>query len=348
MPLIRPLPYLKLLVALLVLASLWTPARAADVVKLTGAGASFPAPLYQRWFRDYYLAHPDVRVDYQAIGSGGGIENFIGGRLDFAGSDLQLSDEGVGKVEGGVVQIPVTAGAVVIAYNLPGIDSLKLTREALASVFLGKVERWNDPIIAAANPGLELPDMPMTLVARADSSGTTLAITRHLSAISTEFADTIGTTMTPVWPKALKQRGALIRGQANSGVAAYVKTVRGALGYVQYAYAHLTNLPMASLENKAGNSVTPGSDSFEAAVKQLKSELDLVHEADPKGPQSYPILSLSWLILRKDYEDPKAAALKDLLRYVLTQGQQVAHLIGYIPLSRKTVDRLLQSVDKIE
>jgi phosphate transport system substrate-binding protein len=348
MPLIRLLSMSKLVVPLLVLASLSAPATAADVVKLRGAGASFPAPLYQRWFRDYYLAHSNVRVDYQAIGSGGGIENFIGGRLDFAGSDLQLSDAGVDKVEGGVVQIPVTAGAVVIAYNLPGIDSLKLSREALASIFLGKVERWNDPIIAAANPGLELPDMPLTLVARAESSGTTLATTRHLSAISAEFADTIGSTMTPVWPEALKQRGALIRGRANAGVAAYVKAVSGALGYVQYAYAHLTNLPMAALQNKAGNFVAPNSDAFEAAVKQFKSELDLVHEADPKGPQSYPILSLSWLILRKDYEDPKAAALKDVLRYALTQGQQVAHLIGYIPLSRQTVDRLLQLVDLIQ
>jgi phosphate transport system substrate-binding protein len=320
---------------------------ATEAIKLTGAGASFAAPLYQRWFRDYYLTHPNVRVDYQAIGSGGGVENFIGGRLDFAGSDLKLSDEGAAKVEGGVVQIPVTAGAVVVVYNLPGIKDLKLSRAALAGVFLGKVGRWNDPLIQATNTGLDLPDTPITLVARADSSGTTLATTRHLSAISEQFAQSIGVTMTPVWPDSLKKRGALIRGQANSGVAAYVKTITGSIGYVQYAYAHLTNLSMATLQNKAGKYVIPNSDSFTAAVKILKSELDLVHEADPAGPGSYPILSLSWIILRSEYRDPKAQVLKNVMRYCLTEGQKVASMIGYIPLSQKTVDLQLEQLATI-
>jgi len=186
--LLRPRSLVSLAVSALWLTSLPSPLMANEVVKLTGAGASFPAPLYQRWFRDYYLAHPNVRVDYQAIGSGGGVENFLGGRLDFTGSDLPLSGKDAAKAEGRVVQIPVTAGAVVMAYNLPGIDGLKLSRDALSGIFLGKVEKWNDPLIQKANEGVELPDRPVTLVARADSSGTTLATTRHLSAINEEFA----------------------------------------------------------------------------------------------------------------------------------------------------------------
>jgi phosphate transport system substrate-binding protein len=287
-------------------------------------------------------------VDYQPIGSGGGIENFIGGRLDFAGSDLQLTEEGVGKVEGGVVQIPLTAGAIVLAYNLPGVDGLRLSREAFAGIFLGTVARWDDPLIRASNEGLDLPDTAITVVARADASGTTLATTRHLSAISEQFARTVGASMTPVWPEALKQRGALIRGKTNAGVAAYVKSVPGSIGYVQYAYAHLTNLPMAILQNREGDYVAAGRESFEAAVRVFGSELDLVHEADPKGSGSYPIFSLSWLLLRKTYDGRKGHALKDVVRYCLTEGQAVAHLIGYIPFSGKTVDLLLQRVDAIQ
>ena len=346
--LLRPRSLVSLAVSALWLTSLPSPLMANEVVKLTGAGASFPAPLYQRWFRDYYLAHPNVRVDYQAIGSGGGVENFLGGRLDFTGSDLPLSGEDAAKAEGRVVQIPVTAGAVVMAYNLPGIDGLKLSRDALSGIFLGKVEKWNDPLIQKANEGVELPDRPVTLVARADSSGTTLATTRHLSAIDEEFAKTVGTTMTPVWPEVLKERGALIRGQANAGVAAYVKAVPGAIGYVQFAYAHLTNLQMARLQNHAGELVAPNSESFAAAISFLENELHLIHEADPLGPGSYPILSLSWLILRKDYEDKKASAIRDVLRYSLTEGQAVADLIGYIPLSKKMIDWLLPAIAKIE
>ena len=224
----------------------WSPATAAPSIKLTGAGASFPAPLYLRWFRDFHLANPEIRPDYQAIGSGGGLENLVGGRLDFAGSDLPLAEEGAAKVEGGVIQLPLSAGAVVMTYHLPGIEGLRLSREAVAAIFLGRVERWNDPLIAGANEGLALPDLPVTVAARADASGTTFVTTRHLSAISPEFATAVGASMNPVWPEALKDRGALIRGKGNGGVAAYVKAVPGAIGYVQYSYAHLTGMQMAS------------------------------------------------------------------------------------------------------
>ncbi len=322
MPLIRIFPSLTYAVCVLMLSSLCSPLMATDNIKLTGAGASFPSPLYQRWFRDYYLAHPNVRVDYQAIGSGAGVNNFIDGRLDFAESDLPLTDEQAVKVEGGIMQLPMTAGAAVLAYHLPGIDNLRLSRAAVTGIFLGKVSRWNDPIISAANTGVKLQDLAITLVARADSSGTTYVMTRHLSAISEEFARTVGITMTPAWPERLKERGALIRGQGNGGVAAYVKAVPGAIGYVQYAYAHLTDIPVASLQNQAGEFVPPSSESFRAAVESFKAKLDNPNVADPRGPESYPILTLSWLIARKDYSDEKAEALKDVIRYCPPMGKR--------------------------
>ena len=345
MPFLNVFSFLTYAVRVLVLAALCSPLMAADVIKLMGAGASFPSPLYQRWFRDYYLAHPNVRVDYQAIGSGAGVNNFIDGRIDFAGSDLRLTGEQAGKVEGGMVQLPMTAGAAVLAYNLPGIDELRLSREAVIGIFLGKVARWNDPIISAANEGVKLPDLAITLVARADSSGTTYVITRHLSAISEEFAKTVGVTMTPAWPEKLKERGALIRGQGNGGVAAYVKAVPGAIGYVQHAYAHLTDIQVASLQNQAGEFVLPGSDSFRAAVDSFKDEFDNPQVADPRGPGAYPILTVSWLIARKDFSDQKAEALKDVIRYCLTDGQKVADSLGYIPLTKEGIKRILHTVE---
>jgi phosphate transport system substrate-binding protein len=332
----------------LLLVPLCSPALGAEIMRLTGAGASFPAPLYQRWFRDYHLAHPEVQPDYQAIGSGAGIAGLIQKRLDFAGSDVHMSAEDAARVEGGVVQVPVTAGAVVLAYNLPGIDGLKLSREAVAGIFLGKVQRWNDPVIQAANPGVKLPDTAITVVARSDSSGTTYVITRHLSAISEEFRQQVGTTMTPVWPQVLKQRGGLIRGQGNGGVAAHVKTAPGAIGYVQYGYAHLGDMQVASLQNQAGEFIAPSSDSFRAAVESFRAGLDRDQVADPRGAASYPILTVSWLIARKSYDHKKAEAMRAVVRYVLTEGQKVAELLGYIPLTEQAVGLLMQQVDFIE
>lgn len=271
-----------------------------------------------------------------------------GGRIDFAGSDLPLTEDEAAKVEGGILQIPLAAGAVVIAYNLPDAEGLKLSREAISGIFLGEIQRWNDPLIQAANKGVDLPDMPITLVARLDASGTCFVTTRHLSAISEQFATTIGDTMTPVWPEIIKERGALIRGKGNGGVGAYIKAVPGSIGYVQYAYAHLTDLQMASLQNQAGEFISPNSESFKAAVESFKAELDPLNIADPRSPGAYPILSLSWLITRKNQEDAeKAKALKDVVRYCLADGQEAAALLGYIPLTEQAVRQILHRLDSI-
>lgn len=334
--------------ALLLAATVFSISMAAQPLTLTGAGATFPAPLYQRWFRDYFREHPNVRVDYQGIGSGAGIENFLGGRLDFAGSDLPMTEADTAKVEGGIVQIPLSAGAVILAYDLPGIEGLRLSRDAVSGIFLGQIQRWNDPRIRAANKGVDLPDMPVTLVARSDSSGTSFVVTRHLSAVSEKFAQNVGSTMTPVWPKALKKQGALIRAKGNGGVAATVKAVPGSIGYVQYAYADLTDMQMASLENKAGEYVAPNSESFRAAVESFRADLDPRDLADPYGGGSYPILTLSWLITRKTLEPEKAQALKDVVRYCLGDGRKTASLLGYIPLTEQAVKQILLRLGSIK
>jgi phosphate transport system substrate-binding protein len=322
------------------------PVTAKDETRLTGAGASFPAPLYLRWFRDYYLSHRNIEVDYQAIGSGAGINNFIDKRLDFAGSDLPLSPQEIAKIEGGVIQIPMTAGAVVLSYNVAGIKGLRLSREALVAIFLGKVARWNDPVIAGSNPGLTLPDLPITVVTRAESSGTSYVMSRHLAAISKPFADKVGVSMSPNWPTALKKRGALIKGHGNGGVAAMVQAIPGGIGYIQYSYAYLTHMPIAAVENQHGEYIAPESRSFRTAVEALRVDMDKDLIRDPPGAGSYPILSLSWIILHKKYEDNrKEEALKGVIRYCLTDGQNISDELGYIPFSKESVERILKVLD---
>jgi phosphate transport system substrate-binding protein len=346
MKLFRMLRLATLIVSALLLAG---PAEASSIVKVYGAGATFPAPLYLRWFRDYYLAHPSVRVDYQTIGSGGGRASLIAGRLDFAGSDVPMPPEKAPEVEGGLIQMPMTAGAIVLAYNLPGIPHLRLSREAVAAIFLGKVERWNDPVIAAANPGVKLPAVGITVVARAESSGTTYGTTRYLSAISDEFRKSVGTTMTPAWPQPLQDRGALIRAHGNGGVATFTQAIPGAIGYLEYAYAHLTNMAMASLQNHDGRYVEPDRESFHAALESLKPQLDQTQIADPPGAHSYPIVSFSWLLARRHYADSaKGDALKKVLRYCLTDGQKVVDGLGYIPFSPQAAQFILQKIDAMQ
>jgi phosphate transport system substrate-binding protein len=322
------------------------PVTAKDPIRLTGAGASFPAPLYQRWFRDYFLAHPDIQVDYQAIGSWAGITNFTNRRIDFAGSDLPMSLQEIEKIEGGVVQIPMTAGAVVLGYNIPGIGGLRLSREVLAGIFLGQLARWNDPLIAAVNPGLKLPNLPITVVARLEASGTSYVMSRHLAAISKPFADSVGVSMSPSWPAALKKRGALIKGSGNGGVAAMVQAIPGAIGYMQFSYAYVTSLPIAIVENQEGAYVAPNSKSFQAAVEALRAKIDRNLVRDPPGAGSYPILTLSWLIAHRSYENKeKHEALKEVIRYCLTEGQKISDALGYIPLPNAAVERIMKELE---
>jgi phosphate transport system substrate-binding protein len=317
--------------------------QGADLVKLQGAGASFPAPLYFKWFKSYSGAHKDVQIDYQSVGSGSGVKSLIDKTVDFGASDAAMTEKEMAQVAAGVQALPVTAGSIVLAFNVPGVTDLKLSRKAYADIFLGKVKKWNDPLIAGSNPGVKLPDTPINVVVRADSSGTTYVFTRHLSAVSPEFAKSPGTNKMPNWPVGTRSKG-------NEGVTASIKTTPGSIGYIEYGYAKSQKIPMAALENKSGKFVAPTPASGTAALASAKMDEDLIAWVDdPENKEAYPIVTYTWLLLYKNYPDKKKSALlQDLLKYVLTDGQKEAEPLGYIPLPKPVSEKVLAAVKNIK
>jgi len=237
-----------------VVVSLTSLASAQDKMRLTGSGASFPFPLYSAWFKSFSTAQKGIAVDYQAKGSGAGIQDFINHTVDFAASDAAMTDEEIAKVPGGVQLLPLTGGEIALAYNLAGVKGLKLPRDVYPGIFLGKMTKWSDPRIKAANPGVNLPDQDITVVRRADSSGTTFVFTTHLAAVSEEWKKGPGAGTTVKWPSGDK----LVASPKNDGVAATIRQTPGAIGYVEYAFGKFSKLEMASLQNKAGQYVAPG------------------------------------------------------------------------------------------
>ena len=302
--------------------------------QLSGAGATFPAPLYQRWGVEYNKVHPGVQVNYQSVGSGAGVKNFTAGVVDFGASDAAMSDAEIAKVPNGVVMIPATAGEIVFAYNLPGVDNLNLSREAMAGIYLGTVTKWNDPAIAKANPGAKLPDLPIQVAYRSDGSGTTYVFTQHLSAISKDFHDKVGTDKSVTFPVG-------VGGKGNEGVTALVKQSPGAIGYVEYGYAKGNGLAMANLENKSGKFVSPGGEAGAATLASVKLPENLrIWPVDPEGAGEYPSVSFTWLLLYQKYDDAaKLKALKDFVAYGLTTGQSFSEALGYIPLPAPVVEK---------
>ena len=303
---------------LLMLCSLMlTPlAWAGEGVRLKGSGASFPFPLYGLWFKEYGRRNPNIIIDYQAKGSGAGIKDFVNKTVDFAASDAAMTDEEIASVEGGVQLLPMTAGSIVLAYNLPdGPKELKLSREAYTKIFLGQITKWNDPLIAQANPDAKLPNTGITVVRRADSSGTTFVFTQHLSAISEDWKNGPGAGTTVNWPSSDK----FIASPKNDGVAATIKQTPGAIGYIEYGFAELGKLPMASLENKAGKYVKPSLESGQAALAGVDLPADLrAWLPDPSGEGAYPIVTYTWMVFYKKYDDPKKAeTLRNVVKYCL-------------------------------
>jgi phosphate transport system substrate-binding protein len=314
------------------------------VQTIQGSGATFPAPLYKRWFLEYYRAHPDVQVNYQAIGSGAGIRQFTEELVDFGASDAAMSDEEIKKVKPGVQLLPVTAGSVVICYNLPGVEeTLRLSRETYVNIFLGEIRRWDDAAIQKTNEGVTLPPMPITVIRRADGSGTTYAFTSHLSAVSAAWKSGPGTGKSVVWPVGIGGRG-------NAGMAALIKQTPGAIGYLEYGFAELSDLPMAVLENRSGKYVAPNAKSGQAALANAKVPDNLrIFVTDPEGAHAYPIVTYTWLLCYQKYTDAqKARTLKEVLRYCLTEGQVLAGELGYIPLPPDVVQRSLAAIERIE
>jgi phosphate transport system substrate-binding protein len=314
-------------------------------VEVVGAGASFPAPLYQRWFQDLNGKYPKLQVNYQSVGSGAGVEQFTAGTVDFGASDTAMKDEEIQKVpadKGGVLLLPMSAGGIVLAYNVPGVDELKLPRQVYADILLGKIKKWNDPAIAKANPDAKLPDQNITVVHRSDGSGTTGVFTKHLSAISPEWKTKVGEGKTVQWPTGVGAKG-------NEGVTAQIQQTPGAIGYIEYGYAKQNNLKAAALENKAGKFVTYNDQSASKALETVQLPENLrAFIPDPEGDESYPVVSYTWLLVHQKYSDPtKAKAIEGMVEYALTEGQKVAPELGYVPLPKNVAQKVAAAADKI-
>ena len=316
-------------------------------ILLRGAGATFPAPLYEKWIQAYRQRSPEVAITYDVVGSGEGQRRFLADAVDFGASDAALSDEQMTRVKSGARLVPVTAGIVVLAYNLPGLGGpLKLGRDVLVDIFSRQIRTWNDPRIRAANSGLNLPNRSIAIVARQDSSGTTFVFTKHLSAISESWRD-----RGPGVGNLVDWRGAAMLARGNEGVAGRIKVSEDSIGYVEYNFAKRSGLAMAQLQNKAGRYVEPSGRSGQAALAgtagQMPGNLRLF-VPDPDGEESYPIVSYSWLLLYDRYPDrDKTSALKKFVAWSLTEGQTYSRDLGYIPLPAEVASLSLAALDRI-
>jgi len=294
-------------------------------IMLNGAGATFPYPLYSRWFYEFEK-ETGIKINYQAVGSGAGIQQIKAGTVDFGASDAYLT--GNEQNESGLIMIPTVAGGVAIVYNLPGIDKgLKLSREVLADIFLGKVTRWDDVKIKALNPDIKLPNIPIVVARRSDASGTTAIFTNFLSAVSKEWKEKVGAGTSVNWPVGLGGRG-------NAGVAGIVKNTVGAIGYVEYAYAVQNNIPYAQIRNKFGSYVYPEIETVKYAASLFRMPDDFaVYIVDAPGKNSYPIAGYTFLLIRKEQQDlEKAKALIRFIRWAYEKGDKFAEELLYVPL----------------
>lgn len=304
---------------------------------LTGAGATFPDPIYKKWF-NVYATKTNIRINYQSIGSGGGIRQFTQGTVDFGATDGPMTDEQIAGVQGNVLHVPTVLGAVVLTYNLPalGQTKLKLDGATIADIFLGKVTKWNDPRLAALNPGVPLPDADILVVHRSDGSGTTFVFVDFLSKISPEWKSKVGVAPSVNWPIGLGGKG-------NEGVTQQVKQLEGTIGYVELVYATGNNLAYAQVKNAAGQFVdaTLGAVTAAAAGATLQPATDFrVSITNAAGPTSYPIASYTWLLIKPDNPDAvKGKLIRDFLNWMVTpEAQQMAQQLGYAPLPKEASD----------
>ncbi|HUO64925.1 MAG TPA: phosphate ABC transporter substrate-binding protein PstS [Terriglobales bacterium] len=323
-------------------------ATSATKVSLRGAGATFPAPLYEKWIQAYRKRVPEVAITYDAVGSGEGQRRFLADAVDFGASDSGLSDEQMARVKAGARLVPVTAGIVVLAYNLPGLGGpLKLSRDVYTDIFAGRIRTWNDPRIRTANPGLNLPSRSIAIVARQDSSGTTFAFTNHLSAISELWRD-----RGPGAGNLVDWRGGAMLARGNEGVAGRIKISEDSIGYIEYHFAKRLGLPMAQLQNRKGRYVEPSDRSGQIALASTAGQIPgnlRLFVPDPDGEESYPIVTYSWLLLYAHYPDrDKLSALKKFVAWSLTEGQAYSRDLGYIPLPPEVTSLSLAALDRID
>jgi phosphate transport system substrate-binding protein len=311
---------------------------------LNGAGATFPNPMYQKWFSEYHKAHPDVQFNYQSIGSGGGIRQVLAQTVDFGASDGPMSDEQLSQAKVKILHIPTVLGSVVPAYNIPGVTGeVKFTPQALAGIFLGKITTWNDKAITSANPGVDFPNQTIIVVHRSDGSGTSYIFTDYLSKVSSEWADTVGKNTSVKWPTGLGAKG-------NEGVAGMVRQMTGAIGYIELIYAVQNNIPYGSIKNAAGVFMKASLDSTTAAAASVKTmPADFrVSITNAPGKDAYPISSFTWLLIPvQSKEASKGKMINDFLNWMVDDGQKMTASLSYAPLPDNVVAKVKDAIKQV-
>ena len=329
---------LRLAVALTVAGVAFQAARAAVLVN--GAGATFPYPIYSKWFDEFHKRNPDVQINYQSIGSGGGIRQVTDGTVDFGASDGPMTEEQLAATKVPILHLPTVLGAVVPTFNLAGVETLRFTPEILAGVFLGKITRWDDAAIVQANPGVKLPAQAIVPVHRSDGSGTTYVFTDYLTKVSPEWASTAGKGTAVNWPVG-------IGGKGNEGVTGLVKQTPNTIGYVELVYAVQNKLPVCAVRNRSGRFVEASLDSITAAAGSMPADFR-VSITDAAAADAYPIASFTWLLVPTRIKDAeKGRAMKDFLAWMLVDGQKLAPALQYAPLPEAVIGLERQAIDRI-
>jgi phosphate transport system substrate-binding protein len=318
-------------------------ATASAQMMINGAGATFPYPIYSKWFDEYAKVDPSVRFNYQSIGSGGGIKQILSQTVDFGATDGPMSDENLGKAPGKILHIPTVAGAVVLTYNLPGNPALKLDADTIAGIFLGQIKKWNDPKLAALNAGAKLPEQDIVVVHRSDGSGTTFIFTDYLSKVSGEWKGKVGNNTSVNWP-------AGIGGKGNEGVSGQVKQTPGAIGYVELIYAVQNKMPYAEVKNSAGAFVKPTAESVTAALAAADIPDDFRFSmTNASGKDAYPIAGATWLLVYEQQKDAaKGKKLVAFLKWAMGDGEKMAKDLDYAPLPESVQQRVLKRIDEIK
>lgn len=317
----------------------------SDEVRINGAGATFPYPIYSKWFDEYNTLHPDVLINYQSIGSGGGIRQMQNQTVFFGATDGPMTAEQIAAAPGTILHLPTVVGSVVPAYNLPGvIEPLQFTGSVLAEIFLGSITKWNDPALVAANPSVALPDSDITVVHRSDGSGTTFVWVDYLAKVSPAWRENVGVATSVDWPVGLGGKG-------NEGVAGLVKLTEGAMGYMEPVYATGNEIPFGSVQNAAGSfvlsSIASVTAAADAAAPMMPADFR-VSITNPPGEAAYPIASFTWILLYEQPDDLRqSAALVEFMRWALTDGQQFASELGYSPLPASVVEQEMQALERI-
>jgi phosphate transport system substrate-binding protein len=329
---------------MLVLACALLALPAIAQTTLNGAGATFPYPMYSKWFSEYHKLHPEIQINYQSIGSGGGIRQVINGTVDFGASDGPMTDEMLKEAKTKILHMPTVMGADVPAYNIPGMTAeLKFTPEALAGIFLGKITKWNDKAVTSANPGVNLPDKDIIVVHRSDGSGTTYIWTDYLSKVSPEWQSQVGTGTSVKWPIGLGGKG-------NEGVAGSIRQLQGSIGYVELIYAVQNNIAYGSVRNAAGNFVKASLGSVTAAAASApKMPADFrVSITNAPGKDAYPISSFTWLLIPAQSKDAaKGKILADFLNWMVTDGQKMTAALSYAPLPEGVVQKEKDAIKQV-